>query len=75
MWKEINVNEKCSFLRSNSNSLYTIPDILELEYNPVTRSETDITYYRKDNNKPQILIKKDWNDRGLWETNYYRWED
>lgn len=74
MWVGITDREKCKFLRENKNGLYTIPCGLELEYNPDT-VDTDVTYYRKDTCEPQILIKRGWNDRGLWEETYWKWEE
>lgn len=73
MWKEISLQEKCNFLRDNSSQLYTVPCGMELEYNPETR-DSDVTFYRKDTCEPQILIKKGWNENGLWETTYWKWE-
>lgn len=73
MWKPISLQDKCKFLRNNINHLYTIPCGLELEYNPETRDE-DVIFYRKETCEPQILIKKGWNDKGLWEETYWKWE-
>lgn len=73
MWVEISDREKCVFLKEHRNTLYTVPDTMELEYNPETRDE-DVIFYRKETCEPQILIKKGWNDKGLWEETYWKWE-
>ncbi len=74
MWQLISNNEKCRFLRKHTNDLFTVPSTMDLEYNPILRDE-DVTFYRKDDHSPQILIQKGWNDRGLWETTYWKWEE
>lgn len=74
MWKQIDLNEKCLFLREHTNQLYTYPKELDLHYSATLRSEADVTFYRKEDNTKQILIKKGWNEKGLWETTYWKWE-
>lgn len=75
MWVEISDREKCVFLKEHRNTLYTVPDTMELEYNLTLRSEADVTFYDRESNVPQILIKKGWNGRGLWEETYWKWKE
>lgn len=74
MWVKISDREKCMFLRNRSSNLYTVPDAIKLEHSPILRSEADITFYDRSSDEPQILIKRGWNDAGLWEETYYKWE-
>ena len=70
MWKQIGCKEKCEYLRFHNNSLYTYPSALIIEDNP----DQDVTYHHKSDNSPRLLIKKGWNDKGLWETTYWKCE-
>ncbi len=70
-WVQIKGYESCKLLQAN-NQLYTEPDPWQLECRPELWDE-GITYYRRENNKPYMLISKGWNIKGLWETTYYKW--
>ncbi len=72
-WVQITGLESNKLLQAN-NKLYTKPDPWQLECRPSLR-DGDITYYRRENNKPYVLISKGWNTKGLWETTYYKWVD
>ncbi len=77
-WVRIKGLESNKLLQTN-NQLYTEPDPWQLECSPSLR-DGDITYYRRENNKPYVLISKGWNTKGennklLWETTYFKWVD
>ncbi|CAH9013431.1 hypothetical protein VP501E541_P0092 [Vibrio phage 501E54-1] len=72
-WVQINGHEKCKLLQAE-NKLFTVPDPWQVECRPELLEE-DMTYYRREDNKPYVLISKGWNDKGLWETTYYKWEE
>ena len=70
-WVKIKGYESGKLLQANSQ-LYTEPDPWQLECRPSLR-DGDITYFRREDDKPYMLISKGWNTRGLWETTYYKW--
>lgn len=72
MWKQITNTESCKLLRQHTNGTYTIPSGMDLYYK--TDYDGDVTYYFKETNTPLIEIRKSWNDKGLWETTYWKWE-
>lgn len=72
MWHKLKKYESCKYLREQGNLLYTIPDGLTLMYGD---PDLDVIYYYKENDKPFLLIKKGFNDRGFWETTYHLWKD
>lgn len=75
MWKQINNNEKCKLLQKHTNDTYTIPSGMYMYYNPELRAESDVTYYFKASDIPLLETRKGWNDQGLWETTYWKWEE
>lgn len=69
MWKQISCKEKCDYLIEHNKSMYTVPDVQGIYDNP----DRDVTFYSRKDHSPKILIKKGWNDRGLWEITYHKW--
>ena len=70
MWVRLSKYEECQLLRKHNGNLYTIPNPLEIEYNP----DVNVTYYFRGTKTPFLYLKKGWNDRGLWETSWWKWE-
>ena len=70
-WVQIKGLESNRLLQAN-NQLYTEPDPWQIECRPSLLDE-DMTYYRRENNKPYVLISKGWNTKGLCETTHYKW--
>ena len=72
MWKQIEGRVKCKILQQYSNDTYTVPSGMDLYYN--TDYDGDVTFYFKKTKIPLVEIRKGWNDKGLWETTYWKWE-